>query len=79
MKQVTIHVSGHGADRLEVVSYGNGLAYDFRFGEAGAPMRNVFVQGDDAQETRDAFDTAEEREPEADSRDLWLSVIDQYL
>lgn len=79
MQRVTIHESGAGAERLEVVSYGNGLSYDFRFGQAGSPMRNVFLQGDDALQIRDEFDAWEEREPEAPPRDIWLNLIDPYL
>lgn len=79
MQAVTIHKSGAGADKFEVVSYGNGLAYNFMFGEAGSPMRNVYLQGDDALQIRDEFDAWEEREPEKLTRDIWLDLLDPYL
>lgn len=76
---VTIHQSGAGADKFEVVSYHNGLSYAFNFGETGAPMRNLFLQGDDAVALRDDFEALENREPETLTRELWLRVIDPYL
>lgn len=79
MNAVTIHESGHGADKLQVISYGNGLAYAFNFGEAGAPMRTVFLQGEDATDMRDEFDAIEAHEPERLSRDIWDSLLDPYL
>ena len=79
MKQVTIHSSGHGGEKFEVVSHGNGIAYDFRFGEAGSPMRNVFLQGDDAAIVRDHFDELEEMYSDEDTRELWLKAVDGYL
>lgn len=79
MKAIIIHTSGVGADKLEVVSHGNGLAYCFNIGEAGAPMRNVFLQGDDALQMRDEFDALEEIEPDTPSREIWLRLLDPYL
>lgn len=75
----TIHKSGNGADKLEVTSYHNGLSYNFAFGEAGSPMRNVYLQGDDASQIRDEYDAWEEREPEKPCRDIWLALLDPYL
>lgn len=79
MRAVTIHESGHGADKLQVISYGNGLAYAFNFGEAGGPMRNIYLQGEDAADLRDEFDAIEAREPERLTRDIWDSLLDPYL
>ena len=79
MNVVKIHSSGAGADKFEVTSYGNGLGYNFSFGEAGAPMRNVYLQGDDAAQIREKFDAWEEREPEKLTRDIWLDLLDPYL
>ena len=76
---ITIHESGHGGEKLQVVSYGNGLAYNFCFGEAGAPMSNVFLQGEDALNIRDEYDLWENREPEKLCRDIWLELLDPYL
>jgi len=76
---IAIHRSGTGSDAFEVVSYHNGLAYSFNFGEAGAPMRNLFFQGDDAIALRDEFDALEDREPETLTRELWLRLLDPYL
>lgn len=79
MAFVTIHDSGDGSERIRVDSYFNGGAYNVSFGQAGTPMRNVFLQGDDAAEFRDQFDAWETREPETPSRDIWSALIDPYL
>lgn len=76
---VTIHKSGQGADALRVDSLYNGGAYNILFGEAGAPMRNLFFQGDDATQLRDEFDALETAEPETPTRDLWFRVLDPYM
>lgn len=79
MNSIVIHRSGKGADKLEVTSYGNGTAYNVAFGEAGSPMRNVYLQGDDATQLRDAFDAMENAKPDMLTRDVWLEVMDPYL
>jgi hypothetical protein len=79
MAYVTIHDSGTAGDRLQVDSWFNGLAYNFHFGEAGSPMRNVYLQGDDATAIRDEFDAMEGANPEMESRDIWLTLLDPYL
>ena len=76
MRVVTIHESGEGQARLVVDSHGNGLAYNAKFGTAGGPMRNVFVQGDAATELRDYVDALEAAHPHKPSRDLWLESLD---
>jgi len=76
---VTIHKSGHGGDALRVDSLYNGGAYNVMFGEAGAPMRNLYFQGDDATQLRDEFDALETAEPETATRDLWFRVLDPYM
>jgi len=79
MQSVTIHDSGKAGDRVRVDSYGNGTAYNISFGEAGAPMRNLFFQGDDATALRDEFDQHENARPSMLTRDVWLAVLDPYL
>lgn len=79
MKSVVIHSSGHGGDKLEIISYGNGTAYNVAFGEAGSPMHNLFFQGDDASLISDEFDSIETAFPHMETRDVWLSVLDPYL
>jgi hypothetical protein len=79
MQAVIIHTSGAGADKLEITSYGNGLSYNFLFGEAGAPMRNLFFQGDDALNIRTDYDARENAEPNMLCRDIWLDLLDPYL
>lgn len=79
MAFVTIHKSGTGGEQFTVDSYHNGLAYNFSFGCAGTPMRNVYLQGDDAAQIRDEFDALESDDPERESRDIWLELIDPYL
>lgn len=79
MNQIDIHASGYGADRFRVTSYGNGTAYAFHFGEAGSPMRTLFLQGEDATRIREEYDAAETRNPETPCRDHWLAVLDPYL
>ena len=76
---ITIHESGNLADKLRVVSYGNGTSYAFHFGEAGSPMRTLFFQGDDVLALRAEYDALETNEPETECRDHWLSVLDPYL
>lgn len=76
---VTIHESGTGADKFTVNSYFNGLAYNFSFGQAGTPMRNIYVQGDDASAMRAEFDGMEETFPHMKSRDIWITILDPYL
>lgn len=78
MSFVNIHESGTGSEKFQVDSYYNGLAYNFSFGQAGTPMRNIFLQGDDAVSIRDDFDAWESREPEKPNRDIWLALIDPY-
>ena len=75
----TIHESGNLADKLQIVSYGNGTSYAFHFGEAGSPMRTLFFQGDDATALRTQYDALEINDPETECRDHWLSVLDPYL
>lgn len=77
--QVTIHQSGAQAGKFQVVSYGNGTAYAFQFGEAGSPMRTLFLQGDDASQIRAEFDAIEAANPDTLTRDAWLEVLDPYL
>lgn len=79
MNSVMIHQSGIGAEALSVVSYGNGLAYLLKFGSAGNPSRDLYLQGDDATAFRDEFDAMETANPEMPSRDIWLAVSDPYL
>lgn len=79
MNIVTIHKSGLGADKLEVISHGNGWAYSIQFGEAGHPMRSLWFQDDDAFQLRGDFEALEDSLPEEDARNLWLSVLDPYL
>jgi hypothetical protein len=79
MTRVEIHKSGNGADTLQVVSHGAGLAYAIQFGESGAPMRNLFFQGDDASAIRADYDAAEIAAPGTPSRDIWLRAVDPYL
>lgn len=79
MSFVSIHDSGQGGGRLRVDSYFNGLAYNFSFGEAGSPMRNIYLQGDDAAHIRAEFDAWENREPEKPSRHIWLEILGPYL
>ena len=79
MRDVTIHESGQGADMLRVNSLGNGRAYAIEFGEAGAPMRNLFFQGDDATDLRARFDIIKSRRADKPTRDIWLSLLDEHL
>lgn len=79
MSFAKIHESGEGSDKLTVDSYWNGAAYNFSFGQAGTPMRNVFLQGDDAAQIRAEYDTREAQEPETLCRDIWLDLLDPYL
>lgn len=79
MRAIMIHNSGTGADRLEVVSYGNGTAYAFNFGETDAPMRDLFLQGDDALRIREEYEVAENANPDRDCRNIWLDLLDPYL
>ena len=79
MSFVNIHTSGQGSEKLAVDSYYNGLAYNFSFGEAGSPMRNVYLQGDDAAYTRERFDHWEAKSPDKPTREIWLTLIDDYL
>lgn len=79
MAYVTIHDTGHGGDRFKVDSWFNGLAYNFHFGEAGSPMRNVYLQGEDATAIRDEFDNIESQDPDRESREIWLALLDPYL
>ena len=77
MSQVEIHDTGAGANRMRVTSHGNGFAYSVSFGEAGSPMRDIFVQGDDAIELRHAYDAAET--VGLSCRDAWLAAVDPHL
>ena len=79
MKSICIHESGQGADKLRVISYGNGMSYAVQFGESGVPMRDLYFQGDDATELRDEFETLESSRPDELSRDHWLAALDPYL
>lgn len=79
MNFVSIHTSGEGADKLQVISGGNGAAYAFHFGEAGSTMLTRFFQGDDATAIREAFDMIEDLKPDMPTREVWLTVIDPYL
>jgi hypothetical protein len=76
---VTIHKSGEGAESLKVISYNNGLSYAFNFGEAGSPMRTVYLQGDDAGDIRAEYDAAEAANPYEPCRDIWLGLLDPHL
>ena len=80
MKQITIHESGNGGDKLQIVSHGNGLAYTVHFGCAGYPMRTMFFQaGEDSTRLRDEFDCAESFWPERPTREIWFHVLDPYI
>jgi hypothetical protein len=79
MTGIVIHQSGEGAELLRVTSYGNGLSYAFNLGEGGSPSRDLFLQGDDASELRDAFAAMETAFPDKLTRDIWLELIDNYL
>lgn len=79
MTIITIHDSGEGSDRFRIDSWYNGGSYNFRFGQAGSPMRNLFLQGDDATQIRDAFDHLETLKPDTPTRDVWLEILDPYL
>jgi len=79
MKQIDIHDSGQGAERLRVTSFGNGAAYAFNFGDLNSPMRTLWMDGNDASDIREEFDTAETLHPEKLTREVWLSVLDPYL
>lgn len=79
MSTVTIHDSGKGGERVRVESIGNGLAYAAYFGEAGSPVCNLYFQGEDASQIRDEIEALEHANPERLTRDIWLSVLDQYL
>lgn len=74
-----IHDSGQGGERLRVTSYGNGTAYNVEFGEAGAPTRNLYFQGDDATELSNELDALEQLFPETPTRDLWMLALDPYM
>ena len=74
-----VHTSGHGGETLRVTSYGNGTAYNVEFGSAGSPMWNIFLQGDDALQLNDDFDTLQEVFPDLSDRDIWLKSVDQYI
>lgn len=76
---IVIHQSGEGADKFIVRSYHNGLSLNFEFGAAGSPMRNVFLQGEDASRIREEFDEQEKTFPDKESRQVWLDLIDPYL
>ena len=79
MSFTTIHESGTDAEIFRVDSYFNGLAYNFTFGQAGTPMRNVFLQGDDASAIRKEFDHMEIARPAMSSREIWFELLDPYL
>lgn len=79
MAFTTIHTSGTGSEKLTVDSYYNGAAYNFNFGCAGSPMRNVFLQGDDALQIREDFDRWETECPKKATREIWQELIDPYL
>ena len=79
MSFATIHTSGTGSEKLTVDSWHNGLAYNVQFGEAGSTMRNVFIQGEDAETLRGNVDDWEGREPETSCREIWLESVSHYL
>lgn len=79
MNTVTIHDTGHGADRLMVESHWNGHAYTVNFGEGPAWRGEFFLQGDDAAQLRDEFDQLEELNPETEARELWFRVLGPYI
>ena len=76
---ITIHQSGQGADKLEVISWWNGGAYAIQFGEAGSPMLTLWFQGDDAIVLRDEYEAREAKRPKVDCRGHWLATLDPYL
>lgn len=79
MRHVAIHDSGAGAERLQIISYGNGLSYAAQFGEAGGPMRSLYFQGDDALALREELDALEDAQPDIETRAHWLTVLDPHL
>jgi hypothetical protein len=79
LDMVTIHESGNGGEKLQIVSYGNGAAYAANFGESGAPMRTLFFQGDDADLIRQNVELWEEMRPDMPTRNVWLEVLNPYL
>ena len=76
-KRVTIHESGSGADKIEIISYGNGAAYEIQFGEASAPMGTLFFQDESAAELKADFDWMEAC-GDFTQRQSWLAVLDKY-
>lgn len=79
MKTSVIHKSGEGADLLSVTSLGNGWAYSFEFGAAGHPMRNLFMQDEDAAIFREKWETAEASDLHKSAREILLDLLDPYL
>lgn len=79
MNAVKIYDVDTGDQRIQVFSYGNGLAYNILFGGAGNPMNNIFFQGDDALMLREELENIEEEHPEADIRQILLFLLDPYL
>lgn len=79
MNTVTIHESGASGDKLRVDSIGNGMAYAVHFGETGAPMRDLFFQGEDATILRADFDALEDAQPDESTRSVWLFILGDYL
>ncbi len=75
----TIHDSGEGRERLRVDSYNNGIAYNVTLGGDGSPLRNVFLQGDDAIEFRADWNALERARPDRQTRNIILSLVDPYL
>lgn len=73
-----IHDSGKGAERIRVDSYHNGLAYNIFFGEFRSPMRNVFLQGDDAAAFRDQWGEVSAGQPGRDDHDIISDIMSDY-
>ena len=74
-----IHDSGEGAERLRVDSYYNGIAYNVTLGGDGSPLRNVFLQGDDAIEFCADWRALEKTSLDRTTREIILLLIDPYL
>ena len=79
MKQVTMHESGSGAEKLKVTSYDHGITYNILFGEAGSPMCNTFLQGNDAIDLRADIGDMYYASTETPDRDHWLDTIAPYV
>jgi len=64
-------------DGFTVDSYSNGTAYNVCFGEAGTPMRNVFVQGGDAVELSDRIEAMECVAPTMAYVDMYAEALEE--